>query len=64
MQIKLTQVGRYDDGSEGSEAEISIFAYSARKFGYEVRRILTDTELQQIETYVLLNYTGVDSYVE
>ena len=46
MQIKLTQVDRNDDGGgEGSEWEISIFAYPAREFGHEVLRVLIDTEL-------------------
>ena len=46
MQIKLTQVGRNDDGGEGSKAEISIFAYRARKFGHEIHQVLVDRELR------------------
>ena len=47
MQTKLTQVNQNDDGGEeGSEVEISIFAYPAHKFRHEVRRILTDTEIR------------------
>ena len=46
VQTKLTQVDRNDDGGgEGSEVEILIFVYSACKFGHEVRRILTNTEI-------------------
>ena len=45
VQIKLTQVGRNNNGgAEGSEWEISIFAYPTQKFGHDVRRIFFDTE--------------------
>ena len=64
MQTKLTQVGQNDDGGEGSEAEISIFAYPTHEFGHEVCRVLTDTKIQQAEMYVLLNCTEVDLYIE
>ena len=46
VQTNLTQVDRHDDNGEGSEVEISIFAYFVREFEHEVRRILTDTELR------------------
>ena len=46
MQTKLIQMGQNDDGgAEGSKREISIFAYPAREFGHEVRRVFSDTEL-------------------
>ena len=64
VQTKMTQVGRNDDGgAEGSGREISIFAYPAREFGHEVRRTLSDAELRQAETYVLLNCKEIDPYV-
>ena len=34
-----------DGGGEVSEAKISIFAYPTHEFGYEVHRILIDTEI-------------------
>ena len=46
MQTKLIQMGQNDDGGAGgSKWEISIFAYSAREFGHEARRVFSDTEL-------------------
>ena len=57
-------MGRHDDGGEGSETKISIFAYPAREFGHKVCRILTDIELRWAETYILLNCIEVDSYIE
>ena len=64
VQTKLTQVGQNDYGGiEGSEWEISIFAYPAREFEHKVRQIFSDTELQHVEAYVLLNYAEVDPYV-
>ena len=56
MQIKLTQVDQNDDGGgERSEVKILIFAYPADEFGHEIYQILTNTEIRQIEIYVLLN---------
>ena len=44
-----------DGGGERSEVKILIFAYPADEFGHEIYQILTNTEIRQIEIYVLLN---------
>ena len=64
VQTKLTQMDQNDDGGgEGLEWEILIFAYLTHEFGHEVRRIFSNTEFRQTETYVFLNCEEVDPYV-
>ena len=65
VHIKLTQIICNDDGGGGaSEPSISIFAYPAREFGHEWHLSLTDAEFHQAHSYVLLNYSEVNPYIE
>ena len=65
VHTKLTQIGCNDDGGGGgSEPAVLIFAYLAHEFGHEMRLSLTNAELHQAHSYVLLNYSEVDPYIE
>ena len=65
VHIKLTQIGRNDDdGGGGSEPAVLIFAYPAREFSHKRCLSLTDAEFHQAHSYVLLNYSEVDPYIE
>ena len=65
VHTKLTQIGyNDDDGGGGSEPAILIFAYLACEFGHKRRLSLTDAEFHQAHSYVLLNCSEVDAYIE
>ena len=65
MHTKLTQIGHNDDGGGGgAEPTVSIFSYPACEFGHKRRLTLTDVEFHQAHSYVLLNYSEVDPYIE
>ena len=65
VHIKLTQIRHNDNGgSGGSKLVVSIFAYPAREFGHERHLSLIYAESHQAHSYVLLNYSEVDPYIE
>lgn len=65
VQTRFNRVGRNDDGGwSGSGEKLSIFAYPAREFGSETNRVLTDSELKQVEIYILLNCHEIGPYLE
>ena len=65
VHTKLTQIGHSDDGGGGGfEPAVLIFAYPAREFGHKRCRSLTDAEFHLAHSYVLLNYSEVNPYIE
>ena len=65
VHTKLTQIDRNDDGGDGGfELEVSIFTYPAHEYGHEWCLYLTDAEFRQAHSYVLLNYSEVNPYIE
>ena len=65
VHTKLTQIGHNDDGGGGgSEPTVSIFAYPARELGHKRHLTLTDAEFHQAHSYIILNCSEVDPYIE
>nr|GMC51112.1 uncharacterized protein LOC109179592 [Ipomoea batatas] len=65
---KHINVPRNADGSEyivdGHEETLSIFKYSGRAFGKAKVRYMTDEEYKAAQTYVLLNCSEVEPFIE
>lgn len=68
MRTKHRKQPRNDDGRgdlvDEHENMLSIFKYPGRVFGKPRKRFLTDEEFKAAHTYILLNCSEVQPYIE